>query len=191
MEGYLKWGEKPFVIPTLLSGSGDHLESWISRISDPKKQGAIREVYLGSKKENRELPPELQDDYLQSYHRGKKIYLVNCFSCHGKDGRGLLDMGPPLAKSDWVTGEPDIITKIVLKGMQGAIEVSGKKYQPKIPMLAFESIMTDGQIADVSTYIRNSWGNKASPVDEKSVRKIRGEISKRETHFQESDFRSE
>ncbi|MEJ6578268.1 MAG: sialate O-acetylesterase [Akkermansiaceae bacterium] len=191
VEAYLKWGEKPFVIPTLLSGFGDHLESWISGISDPKKQGAIREVYLGSKKVSRDLPPELQDDYLQSYHRGKKIYLVNCFSCHGKDGRGLLDMGPPLAKSDWVTGEPDIITKIVLKGMQGAIEVSGKKYQPKIPMLAFESIMTDEQIADVSTYIRNSWGNKASPVDGKSVRKIRGEISKRETHFQESDFRSE
>jgi mono/diheme cytochrome c family protein len=77
----------------------------------------------------------------------------------------------------------------VLKGMQGEIEVSGKKYQPKIPMLAFEAIMTDDQIADVTTYIRNSWGNKASPVDEKSVRRIRGEISKRATHYQEADLR--
>jgi len=128
---------------------------------------------------------------LKSYLRGKKIYLVNCFSCHGKDGRGLLDMGPPLAKSDWVTGEPEVITKIILKGMQGAIEVSGKKYQPKLPMLAFEAIMNDEQIADVSTYIRNSWGNQASPVDEESVSLIRGETSKRKTHFQESDFRSE
>jgi mono/diheme cytochrome c family protein len=90
-----------------------------------------------------------------------------------------------------VTGEPEVITKIILKGMQGAIEVSGKKYQPKIPMLAFEAIMNDEQIADVSTYIRNSWGNQASPVDEESVSLIRGETSKRKTHFQESDFRSE
>ncbi len=191
VEAYLKWGEKPFVIPSILSGSGDHLESWISRISDPGKQGAIRQVYERSKKVNRDLPPELQDDYLKSYLRGKKIYLVNCFSCHGKDGRGLLDMGPPLAKSDWVTGKPEVVSKIILKGMQGAIEVSGKKYQPKIPMLAFEAIMNDEQIADVSTYIRNSWGNQASPVDEESVSLIRGETSKRKTHFQESDFRSE
>jgi mono/diheme cytochrome c family protein len=67
--------------------------------------------------------------------------------------------------------------------------VSGKKYQPKIPMLAFEAMMTDEQIADVSTYIRNSWGNKASPVDEKSVRRLREESLERKTHYQESDFR--
>lgn len=191
MKAYVKWTDKPFLVPALLSGSGDHLESWISKIPNPGKQDALREVYLNSKKVNRDLSPELQDDYLKSYHRGKKIYLVNCFSCHGKDGRGLLGMGPPLAKSDWVTGDPDVITKIVLKGMQGAIEVSGKKYQPKIPMLAFEAIMTDEQIADVSTYIRNSWGNKASPVGENSVREVREKVSERESHFQESDFRAE
>lgn len=188
-EAYLKWADKPFLVPTLLSGSGDHFESWISKISDSQKQGDIRQAYERSKKVNRDLPPELQDEYLKSYHRGKKIYLVNCFSCHGKDGRGLLDMGPPLAKSDWVIGDIDIMTKIILKGMQGPIEVSGKKYQPKIPMLAFEAIMTDEQIADVSTFIRNSWGNKASPVGEESVRQIREKISERKAHYQESDFR--
>ncbi len=184
----MKWAGKPFLVPTLLSGSAEHVEEWMARIPDSDQQKVIQGAYLRSKKVNRELPPELQDQYLKSYHRGKKIYLVNCFSCHGKDGRGLLDMGPPLAKSDWVTGPPDVIAKIVLKGMQGEIKVSGKKYQPKIPMLAFEAIMTDEQIADVSTYIRNSWGNKASPVGEESVRRIRGEISKRATHYQESDL---
>lgn len=188
-KAYLKWADKPFLAPTLLSGSGDQLESWISKIPDSRKQENILQAYERSKKVNRDLPPELQDKYLKSYHRGKKIYLVNCFSCHGKDGRGLLDMGPPLAKSDWVSGDANVITKIILKGMQGPIEVSGKKYQPKIPMLAFEAMMTDEQIADVSTYIRNSWGNKASPVDEKSVSRLRGESSERKTHYQESDFR--
>ena len=88
-----------------------------------------------------------------------------------------------------MTGEPDVIAKIILKGMQGEITVSGKKYQPKIPMLAFDAIMTDEQIADCITYIRNSWGNKASPMDAKEVKRIRAEISDRKTHYGEADLR--
>lgn len=185
---YSKWADKPFLVQTLLSGSAEHLEEWIARIPDSDKQKVIQGAYLKSKKVTKAVPPKLADKHLKNYHRGKKIYEVNCFSCHGKDGLGLLDMGPPLAKSDWVTGDQDTIAKIVLKGMQGEIEVSGKKYQPKISMLAFEAIMTDEQIADVSTYIRNSWGNKASPVDKKSVQRVRGEISKRATQYQEADL---
>jgi len=189
MNAYVKWADKPFLVQTLLSGSAKHVEQWIARIPDSDKKNVMQGAYLRSKKVTQTLPPKLKDKYLKSYHRGKKIYQVNCFSCHGKHGRGLLDMGPPLAKSDWVTDYPDTIAKIVLKGMQGEIKVSGKNYQPKIPMLAFEAIMTDEQIADVITYVRNSWGNKASPMDEKSVRRIRGEISKRATHYQEADLR--
>jgi len=189
VSAYVKWAGKPFLVPTLLSGSAEHVEQWIARIPDSDKQKVMQGAYLKSKKVTQAQPPKLASKYLKSYHRGRKIYEVNCFSCHGKDGLGLLDMGPPLAKSDWVTGKPDVIAKIVLKGMQGKITVSGKKYQPKIPMLAFEAIMTDEQIADTITYIRNSWGNKASPVNEKSVQRIRAEILKRATHYQEADLR--
>jgi len=189
VKAYVKWADKPFLVPTLLSGSAKHVEQWIARIPDSEKQKVMQSAYLLSQEVTQVQPPKMADKYLKSYQRGKKIYEVNCFSCHGADGRGLLDMGPPLAKSDWVTGKPDVIAKIVLKGMQGEITVSGKKYQPKIQMLAFEAIMTDEQIADTVTYIRNSWGNKASPVDDKSVQRVRAEISKRATRYQEAELR--
>jgi mono/diheme cytochrome c family protein len=73
--------------------------------------------------------------------------------------------------------------------MEGEITVSGKKFTPKVSMMPFEAIMTDEQIADVSTYIRNSWDNKASPVDEKSVHRVRAETSKRTNRYQEADLR--
>jgi len=189
VNAYVKWAGKPFIVQTILSGSDKHVEQWIARIPDSDEQKVIQTAYLKSKKVTKIQPPKLAAKYLKSYHRGKKIYEINCFACHGKDGLGLLDMGPPLAKSDWVAGSPDTITKIMLKGMEGEITVSGKKYKPKISMMAFEAIMSDEQIADVSTYIRNSWGNNASPVDEKSVQRVRTETSKRATRYQEADLR--
>ena len=38
------------------------------------------------------------------------------------------DLFPPLVGSKWVTSDPGIISKIVLKGLKGEIEVLGKKY---------------------------------------------------------------
>lgn len=189
VNAYVKWASKPFMVQTILSGSAHHIEQWIARIPDTDEQKAIQVAYQKSKEITKIQPPKMADKHLKSYYRGKKIYEINCFACHGKDGLGLLDMGPPLAKSDWVEGSPDTITKIMLKGMEGEITVSGKKYKPKISMMAFEAIMTDEQIADVSTYIRNSWGNKASPVGEKSVQRVRAETSKWATRYQEADLR--
>jgi mono/diheme cytochrome c family protein len=185
----MKWADKPFMVQTILSGSAEHVEQWIAQITDAGKQKPMNDVYLSSKKVTQTQTTKLTGKFLQSYHRGKKIYEVNCFSCHGNDGEGLLDMGPPLAKSDWVTGSPDVISKIILKGMEGEITVAGKKYMPKIPMMAFESTMTDEQIADTITYIRNSWGNEASPVNAKSVQQVRGQISNKEDRYQETDLR--
>ena len=98
-------------------------------------------------------------------------------------------MGPPLQKSDWVLGAPEIVAKIILKGMAGEITVSGKTYKPKVPMLPFESLMTDQQIADTITYIRNSWGNKAAPVSADKIQKIRADIKDRKTQYSEKELR--
>jgi cytochrome c2 len=189
VKAYMKWASKPFIVTTILSGSADHIEDWIAKIPDSDERKVIQTTYIKSKQVTKVLPTTLTGKHMKSYDRGKEIYEMSCFSCHGKDGLGLLDMGPPLANSDWVSGSPDIISKIILKGMEGEITVSGKKYTPKVSMMPFEAIMTDEQIADVSTYIRNSWDNKASPVDEKSVHRVRAETSKRTTRYQEADLR--
>ena len=188
-EVFQKWHEKSFFDKTILSGSGEHIEEWISKLPDSNEKKQIQNLYRSSKKVKSTLAPKLQKEYLASFNRGKKIYLQNCFSCHGKEGRGLLDMGPPLVKSDWVKGSPEIIAKIILKGMVGEITVSGKVYKPKIPMLAFEGIMNDKQIADVMTYIRNNWGNKASAVSENFVKDIRLKTKSVKKQYLESELR--
>jgi mono/diheme cytochrome c family protein len=107
---------------------------------------------------------------------GKVLYST-CLACHGPDANGVLNLGPPLAGSEWVAGPVENLIAIQLRGMFGPIEVKGKTYTPVAPMapLAFQ---TDDQIAAVLTYVRNSFGNKASPVTAEQVKAMRGEVGK-------------
>ena len=76
------------------------------------------------------------------------------------------------------------MAKIVLHGIHGKIEVNGKVYDPDKgvpPMTAFGSILKDDEIADVLTYVRNSWGNQAAPVLPETVKKVRAATNDRST----------
>jgi len=103
---------------------------------------------------------------------GKKGFEMRCASCHQKNGLGL-DLFPPLAGSEWVTANPELITKIILKGLKGEITVKGKKYGTlaSVAMLAVD--IDDAEIANISTYVRNAWGNSATEVFEKDVADVR------------------
>ena len=83
---------------------------------------------------------------------------------------------PPLTESKWVLGNEDRLIKIVLKGIYGPIVVNGKKYPGQVPMTPYGGLLNDKEVAAVLTYIRNSFGNKASAVDEKTVKRVREEI---------------
>lgn len=79
---------------------------------------------------------------------------------------------PPVAGSDYVTGDAKRVIAIVLRGLNGPIKVKGKDYNGVMPP---QSLLTDEQVADVATYIRNSWGNKASAVSSTDVTAVRNE----------------
>ena len=111
---------------------------------------------------------------------GKEIYMKAapggglCFTCHQPNGQGISGQFPPLAGSDWVLGEKERLIKISIHGLMGEIEVNGVKYNnvmapPGIP----PGSLTDQQIADVLTYIRNDWGNSASAVSPEEVATVR------------------
>jgi mono/diheme cytochrome c family protein len=104
-----------------------------------------------------------------------KTSFVLCAACHGQNGEG--GMAPPLAGSEWVTGPISNLVRIQLRGLQGAITVSGKDYNVPGGMYNL-SHQTDDQIAAVLTYIRNSFGNKASGVKAEQVAALRGEVGK-------------
>ncbi len=110
-------------------------------------------------------------DSLQSVERGNKIYINTCLACHQINGSGVPGMNPPLKKTKWVLGDKKTLINVVLKGLDEEIEVNGEIYNNVMP--AFGSL-SDQEVADVLTYIRNSFGNKASRVTEAEVKKVRG-----------------
>ncbi len=103
---------------------------------------------------------------------GKQSYAL-CSACHQPTGAGLPGAFPPLAESEWVNGPVENLIRIQLRGLNGPIEVKGQAFAGVMPPMAQQ---TDEQIAAVLTYVRNSWGNKASAVTPEMVAEFRGEV---------------
>lgn len=93
---------------------------------------------------------------------GATVYSTNCSSCHQADGKGLAGAFPPLAGNPVVTGDPKNLVHIVKYGLTGKVSVAGHDFNGTMP--PWGSQLSDTQIADVATYVRTSWGNKATPV---------------------------
>lgn len=109
-----------------------------------------------------------------SMDRGKTIYLQRCMACHQVDGSGVPRMNPPLDGASTVKGNDKLkLVRIVIKGMTDRVEIDGEYYDNN---MSANPDLTDMQIADVLTYIRNSWGNKASPVTVPEVKAARVKI---------------
>jgi len=106
----------------------------------------------------------------ESMERGKKVYDLYCLSCHMPDGTGVPRLNPPLAKASWVLGDKKRIINVVLKGLDEQVEIDGEYYTN---VMAPHDFLSNQEVADVLTYIRNSFGNKASPVSAAEVKSIR------------------
>jgi len=111
----------------------------------------------------------------ESMERGKKVYDQYCMSCHMQDGTGVPRLNPPLVKTSYVIGDKTTIIEIVLKGFDAQVEIEGEYYQNT---MAPHDFLTDEQIADVTTFVRNSFGNKASVVVPADVKAVRATIKK-------------
>ena len=98
---------------------------------------------------------------------GKKLFTANCVSCHQQNGRGVPGQYPPLAGSEWVTGPPARLKRILLHGLAGEVVVEGETYNGNMP--AFGARLSDERLAAVLTFIRQEWGNEAGPVPAESV----------------------
>jgi mono/diheme cytochrome c family protein len=128
---------------------------------------------------------ELKGKDRELFTKGKAIYSRDgfCGTCHQADGKGLPASGfPPLTGTKWVTGSDERMIKIVLNGLYGPIEVAGRKLNGQVPMTAFGRMLKDDEIAAVLTYVRNSFGNRASVVTADKVQKVR-QATKSKTGF--------
>ena len=75
-----------------------------------------------------------------------------------------------LKKTSWVTGSKTKLIRVILKGMNSHEEIDGETYSNT---MAPHNFLTDQQIADVLTYIRNSFGNKATAISPGDVKYVR------------------
>jgi mono/diheme cytochrome c family protein len=104
------------------------------------------------------------------FDSGKQTFMGLCAACHQPTGKGLDGLAPPLVGSEWVTGDPERIAKVVMHGLRGPIKVKGVSYSYDMPAAGF---LTDEQIAGVLTYIRREWDHEADPVSLDLVKKVR------------------
>lgn len=108
-----------------------------------------------------QLPPPQARDSAQM-KTGENVYSANCSACHNSDGKGIPNLAASLANNPGLLADDasSIITT-VLQGGRGAV-TQGNPTSGAMPSFAWK--LTDEQVAAVSTYIRNSWGNAATPV---------------------------
>ena len=112
---------------------------------------------------------------------GKQAYETVCFGCHQPNGKGIPGAFPPLAGSPWVTGDEELMAKIVLHGLTGSITLDGHTYHAEMPPQG--SLLDDTKLAHVLTYVRNSWGNSAPAVEPGTITALRKKYDGRSEYW--------
>lgn len=108
---------------------------------------------------------------------GKQLFGAKCAACHQGSGLGVAGVFPPVAASEWVTGDEKILSNILLHGVNGEMVVKGNTYKGAMP--AWKSL-SDDELAAVLTYIRSDWGNAAPPIKAETIKSQR-ELTKART----------
>lgn len=130
----------------------------------------------------------------ESYFRGMEIYQRDgyCATCHQENGQGLNASGfPPLNGTKWVLESEERLIKIALKGLMGPITVLDKEYPGLVPMTPYEGLLNDQEVADVLTYVRNSFNNKASVITADQVKTVREAIKDKKGFYAPEDLLKE
>jgi mono/diheme cytochrome c family protein len=128
-------------------------------------------------KEIVELTPEEKEALRleRKISSGEKVFAVRCASCHQANGLGIAGQYPPLDGSNWVTADPGIVTNIILKGLKGEIVVKGETYGTSAAVNMAAVAISDREIANVVTYVRQAWGNNVDEIFEDEVAAIRAD----------------
>ena len=103
-------------------------------------------------------------------HAGEALFAGTCSVCHQANGAGLAGVFPPLAKSDYLGTDTKRAVDVVLRGLAGKVKVNGSDYDSVMPPM---NQLNDDAIANILTYVLNSWGNPGGSVSADDVKKRR------------------
>jgi mono/diheme cytochrome c family protein len=119
---------------------------------------------------------------------GKQIFSANCIACHQSSGLGVVGAYPPVVGSEWVTGDERVLTRILLHGLNGPVQVKGVGYNGAMP--AWREALSDADIAHVLTYLRQWAPNAAAAVTPATVAAIRTEEAARTGPWSEAELKA-
>jgi glucose/arabinose dehydrogenase/mono/diheme cytochrome c family protein len=105
--------------------------------------------------------------------RGRELYLKNCFVCHQINGQGTPGVFPPLAKSDYLLADREGAIRALCEGLSREIVVNGRRYAGAMP----PALLDDAEVADVLTYVLNSWDNAGGVVTSNEVKTVRAKTA--------------
>ncbi len=128
----------------------------------------------------------------KQFDRGAVTYRRICSGCHLSNGQGQQNLHyPPLDGSDWVIQKgPSVLVRIVNNGLSGDITVKNEQYGKGV-MEPVGASLTDDEVADLLTYIRDAWSNSATPVKPEKVNEVRKKIGDREAKWTVKDLKAE
>ena len=103
---------------------------------------------------------------------GKLLFTGTCSVCHQANGEGLAGVFPPLAKSDYIAKDVKRMISTVLHGLSGKVTVNGKEYNSVMPPM---NQLNDDEVANILTYVLNSWSNPGGRITADEVKKVRAQ----------------
>lgn len=147
-------------------------------ISDSQKGRIWRVVYYGGNMattetktdESAEVSGKEDLSTTEIMAEGEAVYNTYCLACHQEDGYGVPSLNPPLAGTDWVTGDKSRLINVILNGMSDPVEINGETYSN---VMASHAHLSDAEIAAVLTFVRASFGNEAGAVSPEEVKTVR------------------
>lgn len=156
--------------------SNQPIDSWSEKVikTTADRLAGIEEVEA-PEFEALPAPAHLDADAKASYLRGQEVYFRDghCATCHQANGKGLDPAFPSIENSPWVSGDPDRLIKLTVFGLTGPLEINGKRYDGQVPMTPFGGMLSNDEMADVLTFVRNSFGNQAEPIRPQQVKGVR------------------
>lgn len=102
---------------------------------------------------------------------GSRLYSQNCAACHQPEGQGITGAFPPLAGSDYLLADKDRAIGVIINGLSGEVMVNGTPYNGVMPAVQ----LSDEDVANVLTYVLNTWGNDGGEVVPIDVQRVRSQ----------------
>ena len=108
----------------------------------------------------------------EKMEEGRKVYATNCLGCHMDNGMGVPRMNPPLVNSPYVMGHPNSLIELVLRGS----EFFGATKRSYNNQMASFHALTDTEIANLLTYIRNNYAKTGDEIGAEEVKSVRSKL---------------